>query len=129
MKIHEKKEHDGSKYATATNEAEFHAALKRGLDVELTRELAESIGVPMNEDVGNRGRDRPGAKRPPRLGTEAQHGKEILLAARGRLREEKSLTKSLTRIKRGVAPWQKPWKPGEQISAENFSTGKKIYRR
>ena len=52
MKIHEKKAHDGSKYATATNEAEFHAALKRGLDVELTRELAESIGVPMNEDVG-----------------------------------------------------------------------------
>ena len=41
MKIHEKKAHDGSKYATATNEAEFHAALKRGLDVELTRELAE----------------------------------------------------------------------------------------
>ena len=52
MMIHEKKAHDGSKYATATNEAEFHAALKRGLDVELTRELAESIGVPMNEDVG-----------------------------------------------------------------------------
>ena len=50
--IHEKKAYDGSKYATATNEAEFHAALKRGLDVELTRELAESIGVPMNEDVG-----------------------------------------------------------------------------
>ena len=22
-------------------------------------------------------------------------------------------------------PWQKPWKPGEQISAENFSTGQK----
>ena len=52
MMIHETKAHDGSKYATATNEAEFHAALKRGLDVELTRELAESIGVPMNEDVG-----------------------------------------------------------------------------
>ena len=52
MMIHKKKAHDGSKYATATNEAEFHAALKRGLDVELTRELAESIGVPMNEDVG-----------------------------------------------------------------------------
>ena len=52
MKIHEKKAHDGSKYATATTEAEFHAALKRGLDVELTRELAESIGVPMDEDVG-----------------------------------------------------------------------------
>ena len=52
MMIHEEKAHDGSKYATATNEAEFHAALKRGLDVELTRELAEQIGVPMDEDVG-----------------------------------------------------------------------------
>ena len=52
MKIEQKKEHDGSKYATATNEAEFHAALKLGLAVELTRELAEDIGVPMDEDVG-----------------------------------------------------------------------------
>ena len=47
-----KKAHDGSKYATATTEAEFHAAVKRGLDVEMTRELAEQIGVPMDEDVG-----------------------------------------------------------------------------
>ena len=31
----------------------------------------------------------------------------------------------IEQIKRGVAPWQKPWKPGEQISAENFSTGKR----
>ena len=31
----------------------------------------------------------------------------------------------IDQIKRGVAPWQKPWKPGEQISAENFSTGNK----
>ena len=31
----------------------------------------------------------------------------------------------IDQIKRGVAPWQKPWKPGEQISSENFSTGKK----
>ena len=52
MKIEQKKAHDGSKYATATNEAEFHAAVKRGLDVEMTRELAEQIGVPMDEDVG-----------------------------------------------------------------------------
>ena len=52
MKIEQKKEHDGSKYATATNEAEFHAALSRGLDVELTRELADQIGIPMDEDVG-----------------------------------------------------------------------------
>ena len=31
----------------------------------------------------------------------------------------------IDQIKRGVAPWQKPWKAGEQISAENFSTGKR----
>ena len=52
MKIQEKKAHDGSKYATATTEDEFHAAVKRGLDVEMTRELAEDIGIPMDEDVG-----------------------------------------------------------------------------
>ena len=48
----QKKEENGEKYATATTEAEFHEALNRGLAVELTRELAEQIGVPMNEDVG-----------------------------------------------------------------------------
>ena len=47
-----KKAHDGSKYVTATNEAEFHAALNRGLDVELDETLAAQIGIPMNEDVG-----------------------------------------------------------------------------
>ena len=47
-----KKEENGEKYATATTEAEFHEALNRGLAVELTWELAERIGVPMNEDVG-----------------------------------------------------------------------------
>ena len=52
MKIEQKKAHDGEKYATATTEAEFHEALNRGLAVELTRELAEDIGVPMDEDVG-----------------------------------------------------------------------------
>ena len=31
----------------------------------------------------------------------------------------------IDQIKRGVAPWQKPWKPGEEISAENFSSGQK----
>ena len=48
----QKKEENGEKYVTATTEAEFHEALNRGLDVELTRKLAEEIGVPMNEDVG-----------------------------------------------------------------------------
>ena len=31
----------------------------------------------------------------------------------------------IDQIKRAVAPWQKPWKPGEQSGADNFSTGKK----
>ena len=48
----QEKEKHGEKYATATTEAEFHEALNRGIAVELTRELAEEIGVPMNEDVG-----------------------------------------------------------------------------
>ena len=30
----------------------------------------------------------------------------------------------IEQIKRGVAPWQKPWKPGERSSPGNFSTGK-----
>ena len=47
-----KKEENGEKYATATNEAEFHEALNRGFAVEVTRKLAEKIGVPMDEDVG-----------------------------------------------------------------------------
>ena len=48
---HEREE-NGEKYVTATTEAEFHEALNRGLAVELTRKLAEEIGVPMDEDVG-----------------------------------------------------------------------------
>ena len=28
-------------------------------------------------------------------------------------------------IKRGLAPWQKPWKPGESYTPENLSTGKR----
>ena len=47
-----KKEENGEKYATATTKAEFHEALNRGYAVELTRKLAEQIGVPMAEDVG-----------------------------------------------------------------------------
>ena len=47
-----KKKENGEKVATATTKAEFHEALNRGYAVELTRELADQIGVPMDEDVG-----------------------------------------------------------------------------
>ena len=46
-----KKEENGEKYTRVETEAEFHEALNRGEDVELTHELAEKIGL-MAEDVG-----------------------------------------------------------------------------
>ena len=30
----------------------------------------------------------------------------------------------IEQIKKGSAPWMKPWKPGEQIGASNIATGK-----
>ena len=48
----QEKDKNGEKYVTATTEAEFHEALNCGFAVELTRKLAEEIGVPMDEDVG-----------------------------------------------------------------------------
>ena len=46
-----KKKENGEKYTRPQTEEEFHAALNRGEDVELTHELAEKIGL-MAEDVG-----------------------------------------------------------------------------
>ena len=46
------REENGEKYTSVETEDEFWKALNRGLAVELTRELAEDIGVPMDEDVG-----------------------------------------------------------------------------
>ena len=43
---------------------------------------------------------------------------------RGEDYAEKVSEELIEQIKAGVAPWQKPWKPGEQSSPENFSTGK-----
>ncbi len=43
---------------------------------------------------------------------------------RGEDYAEKVSGELIEQIKAGVAPWQKPWKPGEQISPENLSTGK-----
>ena len=37
----QKKKENGEKYTQVETEAEFHAALNRGEDVELTHELAE----------------------------------------------------------------------------------------
>ena len=34
----------------------------------------------------------------------------------------------IEQIKRGVAPWQKPWKPGEQSTPENFLDRQEVQR-
>ncbi len=31
----------------------------------------------------------------------------------------------IEQIKAGVAPWQRPWRPGEKYTPENFATGKR----
>ena len=43
---------------------------------------------------------------------------------RGEDYAKKVSSELIEQIKEGVAPWQKPWKPGEQCTPENFSTGK-----
>ena len=50
---------------------------------------------------------------------EARYGEEILLAARGR-RAQKDRGELIEQIKRGDAPWQKPWKPGELLKPMSF---------
>ena len=49
--IDEREEENGEEYTPVETEEEFHAALNSGADVELTHELAEKIGL-MVEDVG-----------------------------------------------------------------------------
>ena len=48
------KEEGGEKYLTVETEDEFHEALQRGLAIEVTRELAQKIGLSF-EDVGEPG--------------------------------------------------------------------------
>ena len=43
---------------------------------------------------------------------------------RGEDYAKKVSSELIEQIKDGVAPWQKPWKPGEKCTPENFSTGK-----
>ncbi len=51
--IREKQQND-EKYLTVETEDDFHEALKRGHPIEVTRELAEKIGLSF-EDVGEPG--------------------------------------------------------------------------
>ena len=54
------------------------------------------------------------AKRPPKQ-THYERSEAYAKQVSGEIIEQ---------IKKGTAPWQKPWKPGEQSSPSNLATGK-----
>ena len=117
--IQEKKDEDGEKYLTAATEDDWHEALRRGRWIETPLQLAEQIGVPMNEDVGTV---------TDIIAVGAAWGWPPFLSPWGRFGTSyaRRVTDDLIeQIKQGVAPWQKPWKPGERVAPENFSTGKR----
>ena len=117
--IREKKDEDGEKYLTAATEDDWHEALRRGRWIETPVQLAEQIGVPMNEDVGTV---------TDIIAVGAAWGWPPFLSLWGRFGTSyaRRVTDDLIeQIKQGVAPWQKPWKPGERVAPENFSTGKR----
>ena len=116
----QKKEENGEKYVTATTEAEFHEALNRGFAVEVTRKLADEIGVPMNEHVGTVAEIDAGAERPSRLGMEPPAMTKKSFWRRGEDDAKKVSSEIIDQIKRGDAPWQKPWKPGELLKPMSF---------
>ena len=114
--IQEKKDEDGEKYLTVDSEDDWHEALRRGRWVETPLQLAEQIGVPMNEDVGTLADINAagaGWGWPPFLSPWGKFGTDYARRVSDDLIEQ---------IKQGVAPWQKPWKPGERVAPENFST-------
>ena len=105
----EREEENGEEYTRVETEEEFHAALNRGEDVELTHELAEKIGL-MVEDVGTledikaakfdpyqlrqpEGDDM--AKRPPKQ-TYRQRSEDYAKQVSSEIIEQ---------IKKGTAPW------------------------
>ena len=50
----QEKQENGEKYLSVETEDEFHEALQRDLPIQVTRELAEKIGL-SSEDVGELG--------------------------------------------------------------------------
>ena len=48
------KQQEGEKYLSVDTEDDFYEALKQGLPIEVTRELAQKIGL-SSEDVGEPG--------------------------------------------------------------------------
>ena len=116
----QKKRRTRRKYLTVDTEDDWHEALRRGRWVETPVQLAEQIGVPMDEDVGTLADNIAAcADRwhwPLFLSLWGKSGTSYARRVSDDLIEQ---------IKQGVAPWQKPWKPGERVAPENFSTGKR----
>ena len=111
-------------YRYVAPDGSLSEALRRGRWVETPVQLAEQIGVPMDEDVGTLAdiiaacADR--WHWPLFLSLWGKSGTSYARRVSDDLIEQ---------IKQGVAPWQKPWKPGERVAPENFSTGKRYTAR
>ena len=114
--IQEKKDEDGEKYLTVDTEDDWHEALRRGRRIETPVQLADEIGVPMNEDVGTLDDILAAGARPPFLSFFGKSGTGYGRRVTDELIEQ---------IRSAVAPWQKSWQPGDRFAPENFSTGRR----
>ena len=115
--IQEKKDEDGQTYLSVDSEDDWHEALRRGRPIETPVQLAEQIGVPMNEDVGTLADIIAAADPWGWARFLSLWGKSGAYYAR-RVADD-----LIEQIRCGDAPWQKPWEPGERVAPENFSTG------
>ena len=115
--IQERKDEDGQTYLSVDSEDDWHEALRRGRPIETPVQLAEQIGVPMNEDVGTLA-DIIAAADPWAWARFLS-----LLGKSGAYYARRVADDLIEQIRCGDAPWQKPWGPGERVAPENFSTG------
>ena len=94
---------------------DFRKAFRRGLPIRAPAEVAREFGFP--ERAGRRGqhgRRHRGGSRPLRVvDMKRPWSKDDY--------QREFADEIIRQIERGVAPWQKPWKPGERGSPENFS--------
>ena len=105
------------------SEDDWHEALRRGRPIETPVQLAEQIGVPMNEDVGTLA-DIIAAADPWAWARFLS-----LLGKSGAYYARRVADDLIEQIRCGDAPWQKPWGPGERVAPGEFLDRRAIHRR